>query len=44
MNFFTGTESAEAWLAGHPQVSGVVLSQEQALRIGVDIFGRLLND
>jgi hypothetical protein len=35
---------ARAWLAGHPEVSGVVLSQEQALRLGVDIFGHLLDD
>jgi Alkylmercury lyase len=44
MNFFTSTDSARAWMAAHPQVSGVVLSQEQALRLGVDIFGRLLDD
>lgn len=44
MNFFTGTGTASAWLAAHPRVSGVVLSKEQALRFGVDIFGHLLDD
>jgi hypothetical protein len=44
MNFFTSLGSAHTWLAQHPQVSGAVLGQEQALRIGVDIFGRLLDD
>jgi Alkylmercury lyase len=44
MNFFTSTESANAWLAKHPQVTGMILTQRQALRLGVDIFGRLLDD
>lgn len=44
MNFFTSPGSAHAWLAQHPQVSGAVLGQEQALRIGIDIFGRLPDD
>jgi hypothetical protein len=44
MNFFTNTESAAGWLANHPHISGVILTQEQALRLGVDIFGHLLDD
>jgi hypothetical protein len=44
MNFFTGTDTADAWLTAHPHVSGVVLPKEQALRFGVDIFGHLLDD
>jgi hypothetical protein len=43
-NFLTGPDTAQAWVAAHPDVSGVVLSQTQALRLGVDIFGRLLDD
>jgi hypothetical protein len=44
MNFFTSPDGADAWLAAHPRVSGVVLTKEQALRLGVDIFGHLLDD
>jgi hypothetical protein len=44
MNFFASPATAEAWLAAHWQVTGVVLTQGQALRLGVDIFGHLLDD
>ncbi len=44
MNFFASPDTAHAWMDGHPEVSGVVLSQEQARRLGVDIFGHLLDD
>lgn len=44
MNFFAGHDTAAEWIAAHPQVSGVVLTQQQALRLGADIFGRLLHD
>jgi hypothetical protein len=44
MNFFASTDTADAWLAAHPHVSGVVLTKEQAQRFGVDIFGHLLDD
>lgn len=44
MNFFTGPDTAAVWLAAHPRVSGVVLTKEQALRLGVDIFGHLLDE
>jgi hypothetical protein len=43
-NFFTSPASAQDWLASHLTVSGIVLSQGQALRLGVDIFGHLLDD
>jgi hypothetical protein len=44
MNFFTSPDTVSEWLAAHPQVSGVVLTKEQAPRFGVDIFGHLLDD
>lgn len=44
LNFFTNRASARAWLAEHPAVSGVVLDQAQALRTGVETFGRLLDE
>ena len=44
VNFFTGPATATAWLGEHPAVSGVVLTREQALRLGVDMFGALLDD
>ena len=37
MNFFASPGSAEAWLAAHRQVTGVVLTQGQALRLATDI-------
>jgi hypothetical protein len=44
LNFFTAPSGAHAWLADHPEVTGRLLTQEQALRLGADIFGRLLED
>ncbi len=44
MNFFTDPGTAQQWIAENPAVSGVVLTQGQALRLGVDIFGRLLEE
>jgi hypothetical protein len=44
VNFFTSPGSAHTWLAQHQRVSGAVVDQGQALRIGVDIFGHLLDD
>jgi hypothetical protein len=44
MNFFTSPTNANAWLDEHPTVSGVVLTKKQALQLGVDIFGTLLDD
>ena len=39
ISFFTSAEAARAWAAGHPAISGSVLSQAQALRQGVAEFG-----
>lgn len=44
MNMFTGKGNAEEWMAANPHITGTVLSKEQALRLGVDIFGALLDD
>ena len=44
INFFTSTGSAEAWLATNARASGVILTIDQALRRGIDIFGHLLDD
>jgi Alkylmercury lyase len=44
MNLFTSPANAQDWLASHPTVSGVLLNQERALRLAVDIFGHLLDD
>jgi hypothetical protein len=44
LNFFTDPDSARAWLATHPDASGVILDQAQALQTGVATFGPLLND
>ena len=44
MNFFAGPDTAKAWRSAHPEVSGIVLTQRQALQLGADIFGRLLDD
>jgi hypothetical protein len=44
MNFFTNPASAHTWLAAHPRVSAVVLTRQQALQLGIDIFGHLLDD
>jgi hypothetical protein len=42
MNFFGTRASAEAWGAAHPEITGEILGQAAALRLGVDIFGRSL--
>ncbi len=44
MNFFTSAASASRWQAERPEVTGLILSQPQALRLGIDIFGALLDD
>jgi hypothetical protein len=44
MNFFTSTDTARKWLDTRPDVTGVVLGQGQAARLGADIFGHLLDD
>ena len=44
MNFFGSPDTAGTWLSARPEVAGTVLTQSQALRLGVDIFGHLLRD
>jgi hypothetical protein len=44
MNFFARPDTTQEWITTHPQVSGAVLTRSQALRLGVDIFGRLLDE
>jgi len=42
MNFFTTAASAAAWAGSCPDVTGQVLGQTAALRLGAAIFGGLL--
>ncbi len=44
MNFFGTRASAVAWGAAHPGVTGEILGQAAALRLGVDIFSKLLSE
>jgi hypothetical protein len=44
MNFFATRASAVAWGAAHPEITGEILGQAAALRLGVDIFGELLSE
>jgi hypothetical protein len=41
--FFTDPASAAAWLADHREVTGNVLTQTKALRLGTASVGHLLN-
>jgi Alkylmercury lyase len=43
MNFFASRAAAAAWASSHPQITGGILRQRGALRIGIGIFGRLLS-
>ncbi len=43
VNFFTSPATARAWQRSHPEITGTILSQQQAERIGRDIFGPLLH-
>jgi Alkylmercury lyase len=42
VNFFTTPASAAAWASACPEVTGQVLEQTTALRLGAAIFGDLL--
>jgi hypothetical protein len=42
INFFTTPKAAQNWTGEHPDVTGVVLDQDQALASGVTEFGALL--
>lgn len=44
MNLFITNHNAQAWMTAHPHIAGTMLSKEQALRLGIDIFGPLLDD
>lgn len=44
INFFTTTQAARAWAARHPDITGPVLDQRQALASGVAEFGALLRE
>jgi Alkylmercury lyase len=43
MNFFATGAAAATWAALHPDISGGVLGQRRALKIGISIFGQLLS-
>lgn len=42
INFFADTNSAQAWITAHPGLAAMILSQDQAVRWGRDIFATLL--
>jgi hypothetical protein len=42
MNFFATRAAAAAWADAHPEVTGGILSQGRAIKVGKQIFGRLL--
>jgi hypothetical protein len=42
VNFFTAYTSAAAWAGTHFEVTGQILGQAGALRLGTRIFGNLL--
>lgn len=44
LNFFSGRASAEQWQREHPDVSGQVVGQDQAVQIAQQTFGPLLWD
>ncbi|MGH3255306.1 MAG: alkylmercury lyase family protein [Streptosporangiaceae bacterium] len=44
MNFFGTRASATAWGAAHQAITGEILGQAAALRLGVDIFSKLLSE
>jgi hypothetical protein len=43
VNFFTAYASAAAWASDHFEVTGQILGQADALRLGTRIFGNLLS-
>jgi hypothetical protein len=42
ISFFTTGRAARAWVRRHPEITGTVLRQARALRIGTTTFGALL--
>jgi hypothetical protein len=43
MNFFTDHAAAVGWLTAHPEVTGEVVTRKRALRLGIALFGHLLD-
>ncbi|MCZ4507434.1 organomercurial lyase [Streptomyces sp. ActVer] len=43
LNFFTSRASARQWQQAHPEISGQIVSQDRALRIGQQTFGPILH-
>lgn len=39
LNFFASSESAERWIAGHPEVAGRLISIPTAIAAGRAVFG-----
>lgn len=44
LNFFTGPDTARAWIAANPQVPGSTITPNAAKQLGQHIFGTLLAD
>ena len=44
LNFFASTANAERWLAANPEVSGTVISLEDAIAAGRTVFGDVLKE
>jgi alkylmercury lyase len=44
LNFFASSESAESWLAGHPEVRGQAISMRDAIAAGRAVFGDVLRE
>jgi hypothetical protein len=42
LNFFTGPDTARAWIAANPHVPGSILTSTDAEQLGQHIFGVLL--
>lgn len=43
INFFAGSGSAHAWIAAHSDLAAMILTQDEAVRLGRDIFAPLLH-
>jgi hypothetical protein len=43
LRFFTDRTGVESFAAAHPEVTGAVLDQREAERLGAQIFGPLLH-
>lgn len=43
INFFSTREAASIWSDAHPEITGTILDQDEALRCGIAEFGSLLH-